>query len=44
MTAEWLGLLELLLVFGALVWFGVSQLRAVRRGRPRSDKRDEDSN
>lgn len=44
MDSTLLGLIELLLVFGLVMWFGVSQLRALRRGDdtdgPRGDARD----
>ncbi|MDJ0738562.1 MAG: hypothetical protein QNJ91_02535 [Gammaproteobacteria bacterium] len=43
MSGKWLGLLELLLVFGALVWFGYAQLRSVRRPPRRDPERDDDS-
>ena len=36
MSSSLFGLLELLLVFGAVAWFGISQLRAVRRDKPDS--------
>ncbi len=38
MSGSLFGLLELLLVFGLVFWFGYSQLRAVRR--PDSSERD----
>ena len=42
MSATWLGILELLLVFGALLWFGISQLRSVRRDTRDAEQRDDD--
>lgn len=44
MSSNLLGLLELLLIFGLVAWFGISQLRAVRRDRPddRASPRDRD--
>jgi hypothetical protein len=32
-SAQWLALAELLLVFGVLFWFGFSQLRALKKSR-----------
>ena len=40
MDASLLGLIELLLVFGLVLWFGVAQLRALKRDE--RSKRDDD--
>lgn len=37
MSSGLFGLLELLLIFGLVAWFGISQLRAVRRDKPSDD-------
>jgi hypothetical protein len=42
MSSSLLGLLELLLVFALVAWFGISQLRAVRRDRPTDEDRGKD--
>lgn len=39
MSANLLAILELLLVFGLVLWFGISQLRALKRDEP-ADKAD----
>ena len=49
MSSGLLGLIELLLVFGLILWFGVSQLRALKKlderdaARKRRESRDEGS-
>lgn len=40
MSSGLFGLLELLLVFALVAWFGISQLRAVRRDRPTDEDKD----
>lgn len=42
MSSGLFGLLELLLVFGLVAWFGISQLRAVRRDRSSDEDRRAD--
>lgn len=38
MSSGLFGLLELLLVLALVSWFGISQLRAVRRDKPSDDE------